>query len=415
MTNSIIATDTKSNIEGKRILFIPDSIWGDLSGHRSSKYLVKAFAEAGVEVGVYAPKINFTTEQAIELKDYFVYFEQKVYSYLQNFIPSIVQKEFLSIIKSFKPDMVFYMGTLKNKVTMDLCIKHNIAYSYLPLTTEYYCVKDFAGLEDGPCFKCMESPIFSPFNYNCLGPKKSHFFQYIKEIFFSLKAKPRVLKANKIIGYSFNQLNYIKKFGANNSKTMIMPIFFDPDTLKGISARKGDYFVMAGQNITAKGWHVLPGIIKQSNNIKYKLIMRDKLQAKDFIDRNNLNKYVDSGLIEIVLYLKTHKELLEVVSKSRGVLVPSYYATTGEFYLLEALGLGKPVVVFNSGIHNEIIINNKNGMIANVGDIDTFHQNIQKINKDDELYENLSLGSKALFNDLVSLEKFKQSMGEYFN
>ena len=83
-------------------------------------------------------------------------------------------------------------------------------------------------------------------------------------------------------------------------------------------------------------------------------------------------------VIEIVPYLETHQELLEVVANSRGVLVPSLYATTGEFYLLEALGLGKPAILFNAGIHGEIIEHGKNGMISEIGDLDGFYANIQK-------------------------------------
>lgn len=413
MNSAIITTDTNVGYRGKKLLFVPDSIWGDLSGHRSSTYLVKAFNKVGVEVGVYAPKENYTSDQALQLKDSFVYFEQTTYSYLQNIFLSIVEKEFLSVIDSFKPDYVFYMGTLKNKVTMDVCIKYGIQYSYLPLTTEYYCVKNFAGLEDGPCFQCVKAPILSPFKNKCLG-KKSNVFRYMKEIIFSIKSKSRVLKADKIIGYSDNQLSYLEKFGVNRSKMLTMPIFFDPETIRGIASGQGDYFVMAGQNITAKGWHVLPDIIKKGNNIKYKLIMRNEKQAKEFIEDNGLTEYVKRGLIEIVLYLKTHREVLEVVARSRGVLVPSYYATTGEFYLVEALGLGKPAIVFDAGIHGEIIKNEENGMISRVGDLDDFYKNIQKVNDDDDLYRRLSQGAKSLFDVLLSSKKFKNSMNRYF-
>ena len=142
--------------------------------------------------------------------------------------------------------------------------------------------------------------------------------------------------------------------------------------------------------------------------------MRDKNQAKDFIENNGLNEYVKSGIIEIILYLKTHREVLDVIAKSRGVLVPSYYATTGEFYLVEALGLGKPVIVFDAGIHGEIIKNGENGMISRVGDLDNFYKNIQKVHDSDDLYKRLSQGATTLFRTLLSLSKFKNSMNKYF-
>ena len=187
MISEIITTDVEYAFRGKRILFIPDSIWGELSGHRSSRYLVKAFASLGVEVGVYAPRENYSAEQESELKDILTYFEQSPYRFWQNIFPSIIEKEFLSILRIFKPDYIFYMGTIKNKVSIDMCIKYKIKYSYLPLTTEYYCVKDFAGLESGPCFQCFKAPILSPLKNKCLGTRKN-VFQYAKEIIFTLKS-----------------------------------------------------------------------------------------------------------------------------------------------------------------------------------------------------------------------------------
>ena len=414
MHSEIIATDTNLDPQGKKVLFVPDSIWGDLSGHRSSKFLVKAFNEVGVEVGVYAPKSNYTIEQELGLSDSLAYFEQTEYSYLQNIFPSNVEKEFLSVIDAFKPDYVFYMGTIKNKISINACIKHGIKYSYLALTTEYYCVKNFAGLEDGPCFQCMKAPILSPFKNKCLGAR-SNLLRYMKDIIVSIKSKSRILKANKIIGYSANQLEYLKRYGAKSSSMLSMPIFFDPKTIEGIESHSGDYFVMAGQNITAKGWHILPDVIKMGKNIKYKLIMMNEEQANRLIRDNNLTEQVNSGLIEIVLYLKTHKDILEVVAKSRGVLVPSYYATTGEFYLIEALGLGKPTILFDAGIHGEIIKHKENGMISQVGDLDGFYKNIQKVNDDDDLCQTLSEGASSLFDKLLSFEEFKSTMERYFN
>lgn len=413
MNSEIITTDSNNDFHGKKVLFIPDSIWGDLSGHRSSKYLVKAFNEIGVKVGVYASKENYTIEQERKLGDCNTYYEQSTYSYIQNIFPFAIAREFKKVIKAFNPDYVFYMGSINTKVTINVCRKLGIPYSYLPLTTEYYCVKNFAGLENGPCFQCIKSPVLSPFKNKCLGAR-FNLPKYLKEIIFSIKSKKRILKANKIIGYSENQLSYLKKFGVNGSKMMTMPIFFDPETIKGIATSQGDYFVMAGQNITAKGWHVLPDIIKKGKNIKYKLIMRDKNQAKAFVENNGLNEYVKNGFIDIVLYLKTHREVLDVIAKSRGVLVPSYYATTGEFYLVEALGLGKPVIVFDAGIHGEIIKNGENGMISQVGDLDNFYKNIQKVNDNDDLLRRLSQGAKVLFHELLSLTKFKNSINKYF-
>lgn len=401
------------NSETNRVLFVPDSIWGDLSGHRSSKYLVKCFFDSGAKVGVYAPKKNHTIEQQKKLGKSIEYFEKTDYTFTQNFFSRKVRKEFVHVLKTFNPDIVFYMGTIKNKLTMNICSKLGVKYSYLPLTTEYYCVKDFAGLENGPCNQCMNSPILSPFRNKCLG-SISNIIIYIKEIFLSLISKKRFFNANKIIGYSKNQFLNFKKYGAKEENFLKMPIFFDPETVEGVEITSGDYFVMAGQKITAKGWHLLPQIIKKSSNIKYKLIMQDEKKALEFINKNGLLEYYNLGLIDVITYLENHTDFIKLIARSKGVLVPSYYDTTGEFYLLESLGLGKPVVLFNVGIHSEIIKHKVNGMISNVGDLDTFHENIQQINEDVFLRNKLSKGAKDLYAELTSIGEFIDSLPKYF-
>ena len=62
MPLQVIQTEFDVRLSGKRILFVPDSIWGDLSGHRSSKHLTKAFKQLGLTVGVYAPMENFSQD-----------------------------------------------------------------------------------------------------------------------------------------------------------------------------------------------------------------------------------------------------------------------------------------------------------------------------------------------------------------
>ena len=408
-----IITSTKSNIINKRVLFVPDSIWGELSGHRSSKYLVKAFNKIGLKVGVYAPKENYTLEQGEALINYATYFEQTPYRYFQNLRPSLIEKEFLSVLEEFKPDIVFYMGVIKNKASIDICLKYGVAYSYLPLTTEYYCVKDFAALEDGPCFQCIKKPILSPIKNKCLG-SRFNIANYAKNILLTKYSKSRITNATKVAGYSDNQLSVLNEFGVDNDATIKLPVFFDKDTIRGTKSNVGDYFVMAGQNITAKGWHIIPKVIKKTKNIKFKLIMRSKEDAKKYIKKYELQDFIDNGLVEMKTYLKTHKEILEVMANSRGVLVPSYYASTGEFYMIEALGLGKPVILFDVGIHGEIINHEINGMISTVGDIKDFCKNIEKVNESDDLYKKLSQGSANLFNKLLSMDNFKQNIENYF-
>ena len=50
--NDKIIQSIQINSKSKRVLFVPDSIWGELSGHRSSKYLVEVFLKSNNEIRI---------------------------------------------------------------------------------------------------------------------------------------------------------------------------------------------------------------------------------------------------------------------------------------------------------------------------------------------------------------------------
>jgi glycosyltransferase involved in cell wall biosynthesis len=392
-----------------RILFVPDSLWGGASGHRSSKYLIKAFASANIEMGVYAPTADFTEGQYELLKHVNCkYYPRTEYSYKQQLFRYKIDQEFEQIISDFSPDYVFYVGTIKNKISIDYCIKKEIKYLYLPLTTEYYCINTFAGVETGPCFDCLKGSFTAPLSKKCLPPDYS-MANFLKDKVIESFSRKRITSAYKVIGYSRDQLNVLECFGVDRAKTLKLPIFFDPNSAAGIRSEVGERFLIFGQFMTAKGWHLIPEIIRNTRRVKYKAIMPGDTADK-FVKDNGLESQVESGALEIIGYLDTHKSLLEEVAKSRGVLIPSYYPTTGEFTMMEALMLRKPVVVFDSGIHREIFVDGKNGMIAKVGDLQGYCARVEALNSDKALYDTVASGAVELFADLTCLQTFQREI-----
>ena len=100
-----------------RLLFVPDSLWGNESGHRSATYLIKAFSSVNVEVAVYAPVTGYNSNLHKIVGDSGCkFFPQTAYRYYQNFFPNRIYAEFKLVIDEFKPDLVLYMGTIKNKI-----------------------------------------------------------------------------------------------------------------------------------------------------------------------------------------------------------------------------------------------------------------------------------------------------------
>ena len=397
-------------INRTRVLFVPDSFWGEDSGHRSSKYTLKVLTKIGYEVALYAMKDKLTE---LQLSDFnrsgCYYYEQTPYSFKHQFLKSKVHEEFSKIIREFRPDVVLYIGSIANKTSIDYCIKHKVDYAVLPLTNEFYCVKNFAGREGGPCYKCLNGNYFNSIVFRCLG-KRTLVIEYFKKIIQLLLTRDRMLKAKYVLGYSEDQLSILEHYGVNRNKCYDLPIFFDPKSIPKKEEVIEDYFVMSGQCITAKGWHIVKEIIKRTPEIKYKLVIYNTQVANRFIAKYALNDYINSGQIEIISEVDEHKEFLSIISKSNGVLVPSYYPTTGEFILLEGLGMGKSIIAFNSGVHREILENKVNAMVSKTGDFDNFASNIIEIGINKNLRSRLSEGAQLLFKELTSIEKLKKNV-----
>ena len=395
----------------RRILVVPDSMWGNDSGHRSSQFLAKTLKKQGFEVGVYAEDNNsFALQKEMYLETEGIsYFAKKPYSFLDQLFlyKKKAINEFKELINEFKPDLVFYFGTIRNKVSIDYLnsASTEIPYVYLPLTNEFWCLKNFAGLKDGECYKCMEQNFIHALVNRCLDTNNP--IPYLKGIIERLFSKKRFMNSIAVLGYSKSQRDTFKMFGLPETKAVSSSIFFEPKSLDGITSNKGDFYLVSGQISDAKGWHLIPKLLKLSseNDLKFKFIIYNKLVANDFIKNNNLQSYIESGKLEIISGLESHKDVLTFVANSLAVIIPSNYPSTGEFALLEAMGLKKPVVAFNIGAHRDFLVDKKNSLLSPSLDLDKMTKDIEMLYQDSVLWEKLSKNARTTFEEITDFEK----------
>ena len=73
------------------------------------------------------------------------------------------KKEFRLVLDEFQPDFVFFFGTTGFNSLAEVCLENKVKYYLQFLTSDYYCAQNFAGLENGPCFKCIKGNYFNAF------------------------------------------------------------------------------------------------------------------------------------------------------------------------------------------------------------------------------------------------------------
>lgn len=395
----------------KRILVVPDSIWGNDSGHRSTQFLAKTLKNQGFEVGIFAEDVlSFSSQKESFLKlEGIYYFPKEPYRFFDQLFyhKKKAIREFRKLIESFEPDLVFYFGTIGNKVSIDYLNSNDIEipYIYLPLTNEFWCLKNFAGLKTGECYKCMGQNYSHAFINKCLDTNNPA--PYIKGIIEKVLSRKRFLKASALLGYSESQRHTYSMYGLEENKAKHSNIFFEPESLEGISSSKGNYFLISGQVSDAKGSHLLAKLIdlNAKNNLKFKLIIYNEVVAKNFIEQNNLNEHLDSGKIEVLSKLESHNDVLSYVANSLAVIIPSNYPSTGEFALLEAMGLKKPILAFNIGAHKDFLVDKKNALISPVMDLNKMKQDMELLYEDSALWEKLSSNARTTFEEVTYFDE----------
>jgi glycosyltransferase involved in cell wall biosynthesis len=254
-------------------------------------------------------------------------------------------------------------------------------------------------------------------NNNCLNTENNN---YLYWLYYSLILSRfrKILKfAHAALGYSDSQLELYNLYGIEKSKLFKSSVLIDIDSIKNpinLKKNKKKYFIIYGQQRKIKGWHLLKKIIKNSNNVNFKIAIHDEAIVDKTIKKWGLKSLVSSKKIQIISGLGWN-ELKNEISQSRGVVLPSYYNTTGEFSLIEAMGLKKPVIVFNVGFHSNYLKNGKNAMVSDIGDIDHFTRNIELLNDDDLLYEKISKEAYETFKYVTSSQRTKKIFNSIFH
>ena len=389
----------------KKILFVPDVISSNDSGARSASYTVKILLDMGYNVAIYASDID---SNKFKKANNFI---RSHFSMIQHFLSSSIKNEFQKVLSVYKPNYVFFAGGTINKplAFYSICIKKRIPFVFIDYCASYFCLKIFSGTKSGPCHKCINGNFFNAAINNCTDRQKNKYIYLIIGSIVLFRFRKILKHTHGAIGYGKTQLNTYESFGIPKNKLYDSSVFIET---KGIALNDAsevaqeDFFLIYGQQRVIKGWHFLNEIFRKCSKIKFKIAIHDGSKSESVINQWNLEEFISNGQLEILKDLDWDG-LKNNIYKSKGIILPSIWSTTGEFSLIEALGAGKPVVTFNVGFHSDYLRNKQNAMVAEVGDLDIFSENIIKLSKDTELSKKISLGALETFKHITSLDRHK--------
>lgn len=387
------------------VLIIPDIFNTSDSGALAAKDLAYILKDLNCEVGIFTLKADINKEDPD-----FNYFPRTNFRAKSNYFSSVYKEELSDAISKFKPNIVFSIGGITNRplIYLDTIKKLKVKHAYLIFCQDFYCARIHAALADGPCFLCLEKSYLYSFINNCSTRSKRNGYLYLINSFITkYRLKHKLAKVDCVYGSSQEQLSMYEKYGISKERIHYLPLFFPKSRLAIENTVLGDYFVIAGQNRIEKGAHLIAPILDHLKpGVKIKMAFSREKEGKKCILHYGLQKYIDNGILEPIYNVSWDSGLKELYNNACGVIITSIWPSTTEFAFLEALGLSKPIITFDVGIHSELIENYENGFKVKLNDFQNFAYFINCLNEDKDLARKISKASRALFEHLVSKEQF---------
>lgn len=394
----------------KKILLIPDAYLKDYSGAYVTRIAKKLLISLGHEVAIFSDE----TDNVINEEDGVIVYPRRKADLKAQWRDTPYREEYINVLKIFRPDVVFTIGSVTNKPACYWRIARERGIKTISkiLMQDFFCAKFYANDEFGLCTKCLDHGFGSVFFAKC-HPYKQKSLRNILRTLMAVSARKKIQRelrqANAVITSSRQQVEFYVKYGIPRERCYITPLYFNGDKLKKYEPSMGDYYVFVAQNRIDKGIHLLKDILAACNKeVRMVAAYTSQQRIDEAIDKYGLRPFVDSGILEMGPNCTWATDLGEVIAKSRGVVNPSIWPTTTEYVLLETLGLKKPIFTFNVGIHSEIIVSGENGFVA-----ENSRQMAEQLNSfllDDALYEKVSSNAFLLYKQLTDTEGWRKTL-----
>lgn len=363
----------------------------------------KLWRELGCDISVYAePPLNLESAEGIDFQ--FRFYARPPFQGSDHFFPGDKQLHFENVLRQSGATHVFFLGMAYNKARFlfHTCQKSDVKMIAMWWTQDFYCANGYGTLPDGPCNRCVEGTFSHSLLNHCT--KVEGIQKYIRLAYQTVsrsRLRQEIFNCEALLGSSSTQLRDYERYGVPPDRIVHCPLFFPRERLDGIVPSRGKRFIYYGQARFEKGFHLLRSIFQHCSKARFVLPFSTEEQATKAVAEHDLAEFIQGERIQVVSNMTWSSGLAELVASSRGVVIPSLWPSTTEYVLLEALGLAKPVIAFQVGIHADVLTSGQNGFVVPVGHIDEFAASLDRLADDDSLCDHISIGAKELYYSLT--------------
>lgn len=234
------------------------------------------------------------------------------------------------------------------------------------------------------------------------------FFRLPKVLYFLVKSLPE-----KVVTSSYHSRRSLTSSARISlAKLRIVPCGRNVES-QNVGVTKSSTIVCVSRLEPGKGQDLLIDafslIAKKNPQLKLKIVGEGDflpiLQEK--VNQNNLQ--------EKVVFAGRVKNALQEMVSAEVVVFPSVWPLEGfGLVMIEAMSLGKPIVAFDRGPGNEIIEDEKTGLLAKDGDIVDLAKKIEKLLHDKKLAESLGKTAQQSYLSKYQIESVADHYEQIF-
>ena len=311
-------------------------------------------------------------------------------------------RDLRKIINVFKPEVALLHNLypiispaiipfLKKKNIRTIQILHNYRL-FCPIGSFYtngqICEKCTGKGREWHCFlnRCNGDSYFQSLSYT-LRNVVARKFKYFDAV-------------DQFIALSDFQKKIFLKYGFDNSKIAVIPNSFFPKTVKTVDFQHREYIGFVGRLTPEKGIFDFIQLAKLMPDYKFRVAGK-QTALLDKIDLPNNIEF--KGFLDA-------SQLSDFYCNAKVIIFPSRWYEGFPMTLLEAFSCHTPIIVYNLSTMPEIVEDEKEGFVVEIGDITQMSEKIKLLFNEAELWKSISDNTNQKFTQKYSVQSYYQNL-----
>lgn len=287
------------------------------------------------------------------------------------------KKKFKKLILDEKPDII-HLNIFQSQLTgsiVDVAHKYRIPIVYTAHDLKSVC-PNYQMLNHGEvCEKCLHGKYINCFKTSCMKDSK------LKSLLATMEAdvykcRKTYRKMDLIITPSEFYKRKIDEAKIADCPVIHMTNFLPQGTQYSAVNKVGDYILYFGRLSREKGIITLVEAYSRSN-CDLPLYIVGTGSVKEEVE-GKIKELSMADKIKL-LGFKSGRELKDIVAASHCVVLPSEWYENGPYSIMEAMAVGKPVIVSNLGGLPELVDDGVTGYIVPAKDAEKLAEAIKKM------------------------------------